>query len=63
MVETAWNAISEDQRKQIKNFITDEFIKSSQQANVAIHLQNKLNGVLVGIVKREWTTTWTEFIP
>lgn len=61
-INTAWNAISADQRANIKNFIVNQVIKACTETASSFYL-NKLNVVLVGIVKKEWTTTWREFIP
>lgn len=61
VIVTAWNAVPEDQRSGIKNFIVKQVIDNTNSG--ASHFLNKLNLVLVQIVKREWTTTWRDFIP
>mmetsp|Transcript_14156 Transcript_14156/g.26635 ORF Transcript_14156/g.26635 Transcript_14156/m.26635 type:complete len:1075 (+) Transcript_14156:1490-4714(+) len=62
VINKAWNAIPLEQQNEIKNFIVKQVISSCQEAS-ASHYLAKLNQVLVAIVKREWTTTWVEFIP
>jgi len=61
VISTAWNAVPEDQRNAIKNYVVKLVIENASSAT-SPHFLNKLNTVLVQIVKREWTTTWKEFI-
>jgi exportin-1 len=62
VISTAWNAVPSDQRSGIKNYIVKLMIDNSS-STTSSHFLNKLNLVLVQIVKREWTTTWKNFIP
>jgi exportin-1 len=62
VISKAWNAIPLEQQNEIKNFIVKQVISACQEAS-ANHYLAKLNQVLVSIVKREWTTTWVDFIP
>jgi exportin-1 len=62
VISTAWNAVPSDQKAGIKNYIIKLVIENTS-SQVSTHFLNKLNLVLVQIVKREWTTTWRSFIP
>lgn len=62
VISTAWNAVPADQKQGIKNYIVRLVIDNSN-TSTSSHFLNKLNLVLVQIVKREWTSTWKNFIP
>ena len=62
VIESAWNAVPDDQKTGIKNYIVKLVIDNTNTQS-STHFLNKLNLVLVQIVKREWTTTWKNFIP
>lgn len=63
VINKAWNAIPLEQQNEIKNFIVKQVISSCQETSANHYYLAKLNQVLVAIVKREWTTTWVDFIP
>ena len=66
LVQRRWKILPQDQRDGIKNFIVTLIIKISQtpvtQAQQRTFL-NKLDMVLVGILKHEWPHNWPSFIP
>ncbi|KAJ3232034.1 Karyopherin transporter [Chytriomyces hyalinus] len=66
LVKTMWKALPDIQRHGIKNFIVGIVIKtSSDEASFdkqKLYL-NKLNMVLVQILKQEWPHNWPGFIP
>lgn len=62
VISTAWNAVPVDQKTGIKNYIV-RLVIDNTSTQASSHFLNKLNMVLVQIVKREWTTTWRTFIP
>ena len=62
VIQKAWNAISPDQREALKNYISTQVITACSDPAASGFL-SKLNGVLVEIVKHEWTKTWGSFIP
>lgn len=62
VIASAWNAVPADQKTGIKNYIVKLVIENTN-SQASAHFLNKLNLVLVQIVKREWTTTWKNFIP
>ena len=62
VITTAWNAVPLDQKTGIKNYIV-KLVIDNTSSQASTHFLNKLNLVLVQIVKREWTTTWKTFIP
>ncbi|KAJ3130568.1 Karyopherin transporter [Physocladia obscura] len=65
LIKTMWKALPDVQRQGIKNFIVGIIIKtSSDEATFEkqkLYL-NKLNMVLVQIVKQEWPHNWPHFI-
>ncbi|KAJ3067940.1 Karyopherin transporter [Podochytrium sp. JEL0797] len=66
LIKTMWKALPDVQRQGIKNFIVGIIIKtSSDEATFdkqKLYL-NKLNMVLVQILKQEWPHNWPNFIP
>ncbi|KAJ3031095.1 UNVERIFIED_CONTAM: Karyopherin transporter [Siphonaria sp. JEL0065] len=66
LIKTMWKALPDVQRQGIKNFIVGIIIKtSSDEATFdrqKLYL-NKLNMVLVQILKQEWPQNWPNFIP
>jgi len=62
VVQKAWNAIAPDQREALKNYVSNQVISACSDPNSSGFL-SKLNGVLVEIVKHEWTKSWVSFIP
>ncbi|KAJ3388329.1 Karyopherin transporter [Entophlyctis sp. JEL0112] len=66
LIKTMWKALPDVQRQGIKNFIVGIIIKtSSDEATFEkqkLYL-NKLNMVLVQILKQEWPHNWPNFIP
>ncbi|KAI9334595.1 CRM1 C terminal-domain-containing protein [Obelidium mucronatum] len=66
LIKTMWKALPDVQRQGIKNFIVGIIIKtSSDEASFdrqKLYL-NKLNMVLVQILKQEWPHNWPNFIP
>eukprot|EP00658_Telonema_sp_P-2_P027056 TRINITY_DN2097_c0_g1_i2.p1 TRINITY_DN2097_c0_g1~~TRINITY_DN2097_c0_g1_i2.p1 ORF type:complete len:549 (+),score=172.86 TRINITY_DN2097_c0_g1_i2:224-1870(+) len=65
-IKYQWNGLPAEQRDGIKNFVVDIIIKmSSDEATMrAQHLYlNKLNVILVQVLKQEWPHNWKSFIP
>lgn len=62
VIQKAWNAIAPEQREALKNYVSNQVISACSDPNASGFL-SKLNGVLVEIVKHEWTKSWGSFIP
>ncbi|KAG2381491.1 hypothetical protein C9374_006480 [Naegleria lovaniensis] len=66
VVQTRWKILPQDEREGVKNFIVITVINCSKdEAYFRSHklFINKLNEVLVAIVKQEWPQNWRNFIP
>ncbi|KAI5302305.1 UDP-N-acetylglucosamine pyrophosphorylase, partial [Ascosphaera pollenicola] len=64
-INTRWKAMPRDQCNGIKNFVINQVVEhSSTQERLTIDrpLVNKLNLVLVSILKQEWPHNWPTFI-
>ncbi|CEP17678.1 hypothetical protein [Parasitella parasitica] len=64
-VQTRWNTLQSDSRKAIRYFVVNVIVKtSSNEVNLVKERAyiNKLNMVLVEILKQEWPLQWPEFI-
>ena len=66
VIKYRWNALPDDQREGIKNFISNLIIKLSTDA-VSFRRDrafiNKVNAVLVQILKHDWPVRWASFVP
>ncbi|XP_019199747.1 PREDICTED: protein EXPORTIN 1A isoform X3 [Ipomoea nil] len=66
VIKYRWNALPVEQRDGMKNYISELIVKlSSDEAFLRrerLYL-NKLNVILVQILKHEWPTRWRSFIP
>ncbi|ORY97570.1 nuclear export factor CRM1 [Syncephalastrum racemosum] len=65
-VQTRWNTLPADSRNAIRYFVVDVVIKVSSDERTMISERtylNKLNMVLVQILKQEWPRNWPSFIP
>nr|GMC60863.1 protein EXPORTIN 1A isoform X1 [Ipomoea batatas]GMC68247.1 protein EXPORTIN 1A isoform X1 [Ipomoea batatas] len=66
VIKYRWNALPVEQRDGMKNYISELIVKlSSDEASLRrerLYL-NKLNVILVQILKHEWPTRWRSFIP
>ncbi|KAI8639457.1 nuclear export factor CRM1 [Parasitella parasitica] len=65
-VQTRWNTLQADSRNAIRYFIVNVIVKESSDETKLIRERaylNKLNKVLVEILKQEWLQHWPEFIP
>ena len=65
-VQTRWNTLQSDSRNAIRYFIVNVIVKqSSDDTNLVKERTyiNKLNMVLVQILKQEWPHNWPSFIP
>ena len=63
-MQTRWNILPLEQKNGIKGYVTELVINISKSGDVTGNTYlAKLNQVLVAIVKNEWTSTWTNFIP
>ena len=63
---TRWKVLPQDQRNGIRNFIVNFIIQNSQtEENLRKEraLLNKLNLVLISILKQDWPDRWPDFIP
>ncbi|KAJ3102309.1 Karyopherin transporter [Phlyctochytrium planicorne] len=66
LIKTMWKALPVQQRDGIKNYIVASVIKTSSdegQVDKNRSYLNKLNVVLVQILKQEWPQNWPTFIP
>ncbi|KAI8987014.1 nuclear export factor CRM1 [Pilobolus umbonatus] len=65
-VLTRWNTLQADSRNAIRYFIVNVIVKQSAD-ELTLHKErtyiNKLNMVLVQILKQEWPRNWPSFIP
>eukprot|EP00656_Telonema_subtile_P036866 TRINITY_DN4092_c0_g1_i2.p1 TRINITY_DN4092_c0_g1~~TRINITY_DN4092_c0_g1_i2.p1 ORF type:complete len:1133 (-),score=347.86 TRINITY_DN4092_c0_g1_i2:112-3510(-) len=65
-IKYQWNGLPAEQREGIKNFVVDIIIKmASDEATMRaqkLYLQ-KLNVILVQVLKQEWPHNWKSFIP
>ena len=61
VISKKWGALEQTSQEQIRNFILESIINWCLIENPVGHVRlciNKMNSVLVEIVKREWRTTW-----
>ena len=66
VIKYRWNALPDDQREGIKNFISNLIIKlSTDEASFRRDRAfiNKINNVLVQILKHDWPARWASFVP
>ncbi|KAH1219844.1 Protein EXPORTIN 1A [Glycine max] len=66
VIKYRWNALPVEQRDGMKNFISDVIVQlSSNEASFRAErlYVNKLNIILVQILKHEWPARWRSFIP
>uniref|UniRef100_A0A0E0KLT2 Importin N-terminal domain-containing protein n=1 Tax=Oryza punctata TaxID=4537 RepID=A0A0E0KLT2_ORYPU len=66
VIKYRWNALPTEQRDGIKNYISDVIVQLS--SNEASFRQerlyvNKLNIILVQVLKHEWPARWSSFVP
>ncbi|ERN19641.1 hypothetical protein AMTR_s00062p00152740 [Amborella trichopoda] len=66
VIKYRWNALPVDQRDGIKNYISDLIVQLSSN-EVSFRRErlyvNKLNIILVQVLKHEWPARWPTFIP
>ncbi|KAM3280423.1 hypothetical protein ACQJBY_047297 [Aegilops geniculata] len=66
VIKYRWNALPVEQRDGIKNYISDVIVQLSNN-EVSFRQErlyvNKLNIILVQVLKHEWPARWTSFIP
>ncbi|VAI40690.1 unnamed protein product [Triticum turgidum subsp. durum] len=66
VIKYRWNALPVEQRDGIKNYISDVIVQLSSN-EVSFRQErlyvNKLNIILVQVLKHEWPARWTSFIP
>ncbi|XP_020230039.1 protein EXPORTIN 1A isoform X1 [Cajanus cajan] len=66
VIKYRWNALPAEQRDGMKNFISDVIVQlSGNEASFRTErlYVNKLNIILVQILKHEWPVRWRSFIP
>ena len=66
VIKYRWNAIPADQREGIKNYISNKIIQiatSPEQYRKESVFLDKLNLILVQILKHDWPSRWQSFIP
>ncbi|KAG5376706.1 hypothetical protein IGI04_041302 [Brassica rapa subsp. trilocularis] len=66
VIKYRWNALPVEQRDGMKNYISEVIVQlSSNEASFRSErlYVNKLNVILVQIVKHDWPAKWTSFIP
>ncbi|CAA6668710.1 unnamed protein product [Spirodela intermedia] len=66
VIKYRWNALPIEQRDGIKNYISDVIVQlSSNEASFRRErlYVNKLNIILVQVLKHEWPARWKSFIP
>ncbi|KAL1547350.1 Exportin-1 [Salvia divinorum] len=66
VIKYRWNALPVEQRDGMKNYISEVIVKLSSD-EISFRRErlyvNKLNIILVQILKHEWPARWTSFIP
>ncbi|XP_021309740.1 protein EXPORTIN 1A isoform X2 [Sorghum bicolor] len=66
VIKYKWNALPVEQRDGMKNYISDVIVQLSSN-EVSFRQErlyvNKLNIILVQVLKHEWPARWTTFIP
>ncbi|KAI9023764.1 nuclear export factor CRM1 [Phycomyces nitens] len=65
-IQTRWNTLPPDSRNAIRYFIVNVIVKVSADENTMARERtylNKLNMVLVQVLKQEWPRNWPSFIP
>jgi exportin-1 len=66
VIKYRWNALPVEQRDGIKNYISDVIVQLSSN-EVTFRQErlyvNKLNIILVQVLKHEWPARWSSFIP
>ncbi|GAA6063912.1 hypothetical protein JCM10212_003018 [Sporobolomyces blumeae] len=66
LIKTRWKVLPEDQRTGIRNFVVGVIVKNSEDDQTLKREKsylNKLNLILVQILKQEWPHNWPTFIP
>nr|XP_043615011.1 protein EXPORTIN 1A [Erigeron canadensis] len=66
VIKYRWNVLPVEQRDGMKNYISDVIVKlSSNEGSFRLErlYVNKLNIILVQILKHEWPAKWRSFIP
>ncbi|KAM7280728.1 hypothetical protein ACFE04_007862 [Oxalis oulophora] len=66
VIKYRWNALPVEQRDGMKNYISDVIVQlSSNEASFRVEklYVNKLNIILVQILKHEWPARWQSFVP
>ena len=66
VIKTRWGALPEEQREGIKTYVSNLIIKiATSEASFRKErtFLNKLNLVLVDILKQDWPHKWPSFIP
>ncbi|KAM9951178.1 hypothetical protein ACTFIW_010386 [Dictyostelium discoideum] len=66
LIKYRWKSLPREQCEGIKNYIVSLIIRLSSDPQTSSReklLVNKLNLVFVQILKQEWTTNWSTFIP
>ncbi|KAL7276552.1 Karyopherin transporter [Rhizina undulata] len=65
VIQTRWKVLPKEQRQGIRNFVVGFIIQASSTPE-SLHAQriliNKLNLVLVSILKQDWPQDWPDFI-
>lgn len=65
LIQTRWKVLPKEQRQGIRNFVVGFIIQASSTPESLIQqrlLINKLNLVLVSILKQDWPHDWPDFI-
>lgn len=66
LITTRWKVLPESERSGVRNFIVEVIISTtSDESNLRREKSyiNKLNMILVQILKQEWPHNWPNFIP
>ncbi|GAA5905628.1 exportin CRM1 [Sporobolomyces salmoneus] len=66
LIKTRWKVLPDEQRTGIRNFVVGVIVKSSEDDTTMKREKsylNKLNLILVQILKQEWPHNWPTFIP
>lgn len=66
LIQSRWNALPREQCDGIKNYVVSVIIKTSSDETTMRRdrmLLNKMNLILVKILKYEWPKNWPSFIP
>jgi len=66
VIKYKWNVLPHEQREGIKNYVSNIIIRlcsDEQTFRRERAFINKLNTILIEVVKQEWPSNWPSFVP